>query len=318
MELALVFPGQGSQTAGMGRELAAAFPAARRVFEEVDDALNQPLSRLMFDGSEADLTLTENAQPAIMAVGLAVALVLREAGISAATHVKFAAGHSLGEYSALAAAGALSLADAARLLRRRGRAMQRAAPVGQGAMAALLGLRLDQAETVAAAAAQHQVCAIANDNSPSQQVVSGHTEAVTRAVALAAENGARRSVMLPVSAPFHCALMRPAAAEVTDALEQTAIRAPAVLIIANVTAEPVRDPATIRTLLAKQVVARVRWRESVERMAAAGVELLVECGPGRVLGGLARRIDKSLECVGAATPEEIESVVTRLQADGVI
>lgn len=318
MELALVFPGQGSQTVGMGRELAAAFPVARRVFEEVDDAVSQALSRLMFEGSQAELTLTQNAQPAIMAVSLAVALVLREAGVAAATHVKFAAGHSLGEYSALAAAGALSLADAARLLKRRGQSMQRAVPVGEGAMAALLGLQLEQAETVAADAAQDQVCAIANDNSPGQQVVSGHTEAVARAITLAADNGARRSVMLPVSAPFHCALMRPAAIEVTEALEQMTIRAPAVPVIANVTAEPVGDPATIRTLLAEQVVARVRWRESVERMAAAGLDLMIECGPGRVLSGLARRIDKSLECVSAATPAEIESVVTRLQADGAI
>ncbi len=317
MKLALVFPGQGSQAVGMGRDLAVAFPAARRVFEEVDEALSQELSQLMFEGSEAELTLTENAQPAIMAVSLAVARILAEAGISTATHVTCAAGHSLGEYSALAAAGALSLADTARLLKRRGQAMQRAVPVGEGAMAALLGLQLAQAESVAADAAADQVCAIANDNSPGQQVVSGHTAAVERAVALAAERGARRSVMLPVSAPFHCPLMKPAAIEISDVLEHTPIESPAVPIIANVTAAPVQEPATVRTLLVEQVVARVRWRESVERMVADGVDLMVECGAGRVLCGLARRIDRSLDCVGAGTPEEIGAIVKRVQAAGI-
>ncbi len=310
---ALVFPGQGSHEVGMGRALAAAFAAARDTFAEIDEALKQHLSRLMFEGPESELMLTANAQPALMAASLAVLRVLtKDGGFEVRRDARFVAGHSLGEYSALAAADALALPDAARLLKRRGLAMQRAVPVGDGAMAALLGLELDEARKVAAAAAQGQVCECANDNGPGQIVVSGHKDAVERAIAIAAERGARRSILLPVSAPFHCALMAPAAREMEEALAQVEIREPFVPLVANVTAAPVQDPDEIRRLLVAQVTGLVRWRESVLAMRAAGVEEIVELGAGRVLAGLAKRIDRSLAAVSLGTPSDIEAFVKRL------
>ncbi len=313
MTRAFVFPGQGSQAVGMGRALAEAFPAARLVFEEVDEALAQKLSRLMFEGPEADLTLTENAQPALMAVSLAVVRVMEaEGGVTLADKGAFVAGHSLGEYSALAAAGTLRLADAARLLKRRGQAMQRAVPVGEGAMAALLGLDLPAAQEIVAAAAGAEICATANDNAPGQVVVSGHKEAVERAIALAGERGARRSVLLPVSAPFHCALMQPAADEMAEALTAVALAAPALPLVANVTAAAVSDAETIRGLLVRQVTGMVRWRESVVYMKDNGVDTLIELGAGKVLSGLARRIDRDLAATAAGTPDEVEAVLKTL------
>jgi [acyl-carrier-protein] S-malonyltransferase len=313
MTRALVFPGQGSQAVGMGRELGLAFAAAREVFEEVDEALRQPLSRLMFEGPEAELTLTENAQPALMAVSLAVMRVLeREGGLELTRHVSFVAGHSLGEYSALAAARSFSLADAARLLKRRGLAMQRAVPVGAGAMAALLGLELDAARAVAEEAAQGQVCAVANDNGAGQVVISGDKAAVERAVALAATKGAKRSIMLPVSAPFHCPLMAPAARAMEDALGEVRLGEPYVPLVANVTAAPVSEPDEIRRLLVAQVTGLVRWRESVLAMKQAGVSELVELGAGRVLSGLAKRIDRDLAAASIGGPAEIEAFVKTL------
>jgi [acyl-carrier-protein] S-malonyltransferase len=317
MARAFVFPGQGSQAVGMGRALAEAFPAARQVLEEVDDALGQHLSRLMAEGPEADLTLTENAQPALMAVSMAAFRVLTsEGGFRLGEKVAFVAGHSLGEYSALAAAGALSLADAARLLKRRGRAMQRAVPVGEGAMAALLGLDRDAAEEIVAAALaagpRNEVIGVANDNAPGQVVISGHKAGVERAVAVAAARGARRSVMLPVSAPFHCALMRPAAEEMREALADTTIAMPEVPVVSNVTAAAVSDPETIRRLLVEQVTGLVRWRESVLAMKTAGVEELIEVGAGKVLTGLTKRIDRDLRGQAVGTPEEVEAVLKTL------
>jgi [acyl-carrier-protein] S-malonyltransferase len=314
MARAFLFPGQGSQAVGMGKSLAEAYPAAREVFQEVDDALEQRLSRVMFEGEESDLRLTENAQPALMAVSIAVLRVLeREGGLDLRDRVAFVAGHSLGEYSALAAAGTFDLGDAARLLRRRGSAMQRAVPVGAGAMAALLGLELDVVQAIAAEAAAAvpegsgpQVCDTANDNAPGQVVVSGHLAAVERAVALASSRGAKRSVMLPVSAPFHCALMQPAADEMAEALASVALRQPAVPLVANVTAAPVSDPATIRDLLVEQVTGMVRWRESVLAMKAAGVAQVFELGTGKVLSGLVRRIDREMAAQAVGEPADVE------------
>jgi [acyl-carrier-protein] S-malonyltransferase len=315
MTMAFVFPGQGSQAVGMGRALAEAFRPAREVFEEVDEALKQKLSRLMFEGPEAELTLTENAQPALMAVSLAVVRVLeREGGIRLADRVAFVAGHSLGEYSALAAAGSLSLADAARLLKRRGRAMQEAVPVGRGAMAALLGADLEAAAAIAEAAAKEsgEVCSTANDNAPGQVVISGAKTAVERALAIAAERGVRRSVMLPVSAPFHCALMQPAADAMAEALAAAALYNPTVPLVANVTARSVSDAATIRRLLVDQVTGLVRWRESVTFMKGEGVDRIVELGAGRVLAGLVKRIDRELAAASAGEPAEIEALLKSL------
>ncbi len=292
----------------MGRELAEAFAPAREVFEEVDEALEQRLSRLMFEGPEDELTLTENAQPALMAVSIAVVRVLeRELGVELRRAARFVAGHSLGEYSALAAAGTFALADAARLLRLRGRAMQEAVPVGEGAMAALLGVDPATAEEIAAAAAEGDVCDVANDNADGQVVVSGGKAAVERAVAIAAERGFRRAVMLPVSAPFHCALMAPAAEAMAKALADVPMAPPAVPVVANVTAEAETDVARIRDLLVRQVTGRVRWRESVLYMKAQGVEGLVELGAGKILTGLARRIDRDLAAVSIQTPADIEA-----------
>ena len=313
MVRALVFPGQGSQAVGMGRELASAFAVARHTLEEVDEALKQKLSKLMFEGPEADLTLTENAQPALMAVSLAVMRVLeREGGLDLPRHAALVAGHSLGEYSALAAAGTFALADAARLLKRRGLAMQRAVPVGEGAMAALLGLDLEGAQEVAKAAAEGEVCSAANDNAPGQVVVSGNKAAVERAIKIGAERGARRSILLPVSAPFHCALMAPAAREMEEALGSVAMEAPAVPLIANVTAAAVEDPETIRRLLVEQVTGLVRWRESVLAMKGEGVDTVVEIGAGRVLSGLVKRIDRELTATSVGMPADIEAFLKTL------
>jgi [acyl-carrier-protein] S-malonyltransferase len=318
MRRAFVFPGQGSQAVGMGQELAAAFASARDVFQEVDEALSQNLSRLMFEGPADELTLTENAQPALMAVSLAVMRVLEtDGGIDPARSLTFVAGHSLGEYSALAAARTFELADTARLLKRRGQAMQAAVPVGEGAMAALLGLDLDAVQQLADEAAASpeggsEVCAAANDNAPGQVVVSGARGAVERAVALAGERGARRSVMLPVSAPFHCALMAPAAEVMAEALAAVTLAPPIVPLVANVTAEAVSEPERIRGLLVEQVTGMVRWRESVLYMKAQGVEQLVEIGAGKVLSGLARRIDRELTGVAINGPSDIESFLGSL------
>lgn len=313
MSTGFVFPGQGSQAVGMGRALAEAFQPARLVFEEIDDALDQHLSRTMFEGPEQELTLTENAQPALMAVSLAALRVLeKDGGFRLADKASFVAGHSLGEYSALAAAGALSVADAARLLKRRGRAMQQAVPVGEGAMAALLGLDLPAAEEVAKAAAEGEICACANDNGPGQVVVSGHRTAIERAIVIAGEKGAKRSILLPVSAPFHCALMEPAAREMEEALGTTDLRPPTVPLVANVTAAPVSDPETIRRQLVQQVTGLVRWRECVLRLKTEGVARLVEIGAGKVLSGLAKRIDRDMECLAVGLPADVEPALKAL------
>jgi [acyl-carrier-protein] S-malonyltransferase len=317
MSRAFVFPGQGSQVVGMGRELAETFDIARQTFEEVDDALEQRLSRMMFEGSESDLTLTENAQPALMAVSMAVMRVLvQQGGLRLAQHAAFVAGHSLGEYSALCAAGAFELADAARLLKLRGQAMQKAVPVGQGAMAALIGADLAAAQSITEAAAQGptqlEVCSVANDNAPGQVVISGHAAAVDRAIAIAAERGFKRSVRLAVSAPFHCFLMHPAADAMAPALASVTVAVPVLPVIANVTAAPVSDPSVIRRQLVEQVTGMVRWRESVLAMKAAGVTSLVEIGAGKVLSGLAKRIDKEVSATSVQGPADIESFLKTL------
>jgi len=313
MTRAFVFPGQGSQAVGMGKDLADAFAAAREVFEEVDDALSQNLSKIMFEGPDDELVLTENAQPALMAVSLAVARVLESEGnLKLADHCDMVAGHSLGEYSALAAMGAFSVADTARLLKIRGKAMQAAVPVGEGAMAACLGLSLEDAQAVAEEAAQGEVCTAANDNAPGQVVLSGAKAAIERAIDLAKEKGAKRSVLLPVSAPFHCALMQPAAEAMAEALGNVTINTPAVAVVANVAAEKVSDPEEIRKLLVEQVCGSVRWREGVLYMKEQGVEQLVEIGSGKVLSGLARRIDRSLSGVAVNGPADIESFLGSL------
>ena len=310
MPRAFVFPGQGSQAVGMGLPLAEAFAAAREVFEEVDDALDQKLSKVMFEGPEDELTLTENAQPALMATSLAVLRVLeREGGIElpkAASHV---AGHSLGEYSALAAVRSLTLADAARLLKHRGQAMQAAVPVGEGAMAALIGVDFDAAVKIAEDAAGEDVCAVANDNGGGQCVISGDKAAIERATALAEERGVRRAILLQVSAPFHCELMAPAAEAMQAALADADLRPPRIPIVANVTARAVSDPDTIRRLLVEQVTSMVRWRESVQFLVSQGIDTIVELGAGKVLSGLARRIEKSVKTYNAETPEDIEALL---------
>ena len=314
MSRAFIFPGQGSQAVGMGRELAEAFPSAREVFEEVNEALSQNLSKLMWEGPQEDLTLTENAQPAIMAVSLAVIRTLEQAGgFKLADKAAFVAGHSLGEYSALAAAGTFSLADTARLLKKRGQAMQRAVPVGQGAMAVLLGLEFDAASEVAKEAAQGEVCEAANDNGGGQVVVSGVKAAVERAIEIAKTKGAKRSMMIPVSAPFHCALMKPAAEEMAEALAQVDLKAPTVPLVANVTAARVADPATIRTLLVEQVTGMVRWRESVIYMEAQGVTTWAEIGAGKALAGMVKRIaDKEAVIASIGTPADVEAILKTL------
>ena len=309
---AFVFPGQGAQTIGMGRALAEAYPAARAVFEEVDAALGEKLSALIWEGEIEELTLTANAQPALMATSIAAMRALEAEGVSVEA-ADFVAGHSLGEYSALCAAGALSLADTARLLRVRGRAMQEAVPVGQGAMAALLGLDFAAATAVAREAAQGEVCEAANDNDPSQVVVSGHKAAVERAVAIAKERGAKRAMLLPVSAPFHSQLMEPAARIMAEALDGVEIAAPTVPLVANVEASAVTDPGRIRALLVAQVTGRVRWRESVAWMAGQGVREILEIGAGKTLSGMARRIDRSLEARPIGTPEDVKAAAAALK-----
>ncbi|MDU8910482.1 ACP S-malonyltransferase [Aestuariicoccus sp. MJ-SS9] len=313
MQRAFVFPGQGAQTIGMGRDLAQAYPAAQAVFDEVDAALGESLSALIWEGEIETLTLTENAQPALMATSIAVMRALEAEGVGIDT-ASFVAGHSLGEYSALTAAGAFSVGDAARLLRLRGRAMQAAVPVGQGAMAALLGLDFDNVRAVAEEAAQGEVCQAANDNDPGQVVVSGHKAAVERAVELAKARGARRAVLLPVSAPFHCALMQPAADAMAEALAGVEIKAPAVPLVANVTAAPVSDPASIRKLLVDQVTGAVRWRESVAAMTAAGVTEFWEIGAGKALTGMVRRIDRNASGRAIGSPDDVRAAAESLQA----
>lgn len=306
MTIALVFPGQGSQTVGMGRALADAFPVARRVFEEVDAALGENLTRIMWEGPAEELMLTANAQPALMAVSLAVVRVLEaEAGFDLGRETAYVAGHSLGEYSALAAAGSLQIGECARLLRIRGRAMQEAVPVGAGAMAALLGLDFETAEAIAAEAAEGQICQAANDNGGGQVVLSGDRPAVERAVEIAKARGVRRATMLPVSAPFHCALMKPAAEVMAQALSRVTVKAPVVPLVCNVTARPVREPAEIVERLVEQVTGTVRWRESVAFMAAEGVTTFYEIGAGRVLTGLVKRIAEGANGMAIGTPEDI-------------
>ena len=306
MTTAFIFPGQGSQSVGMGKSLAEAFPVARAVFEEVDAALSQKLSALMWEGPAEELTLTANAQPALMAVSLAVVRVLEsEAGLDLKRDAAFVAGHSLGEYSALAAAGTFSISDAARLLRIRGDAMQKAVPAGQGAMAALLGAELDLAREIAAASAQGEVCEAANDNGGGQVVLSGAKAAIERAIALAGERGVKRAMLLPVSAPFHCTLMQPAAEAMREALGEVAMQAPVVPVMANVGAAPLTDPDAIRASLVAQVTGTVRWRECVQAMAAAGVGDFVELGSGKVLAGLVKRIAAGTTQVSVGTAEDI-------------
>ena len=308
MSVAFVFPGQGSQTVGMGKALADSFPVARDVFYEVDAALGEKLAQIIWEGPAETLMLTENAQPALMAMSLAVMRVLEtEAGVDLARHARFVAGHSLGEYSALAAAGALSISDTARLVRLRGRAMQQAVPVGVGAMAALLGLEFEEVVVVAAEAGQGQVCEAANDNGGGQVVVSGHKPAVERAIEIAKARGARRAMMLPVSAPFHCALMQPAADVMTEALAKVRIKPPTVPVVADVSAKPINDPHEIVSSLIAQVTGTVRWRKSVNAMAIAGVSAFYEIGAGKVLSGLIKRIADGTQSFAVAAPDDVAS-----------
>jgi [acyl-carrier-protein] S-malonyltransferase len=312
MSRAFIFPGQGAQTIGMGKALADSYPAARAVFEEVDAALGESLSTLIWEGDQQELTLTHNAQPALMATSIAAFKALETEGFDI-SDASFVAGHSLGEYSALAASGAISIADTARLLRIRGEAMQKAVPVGLGAMAALLGLDFETAQAVAKEAAEagdSEVCQAANDNDPGQVVVSGHTSAVERAVEIAKQKGAKRAVLLPVSAPFHCALMQPAADVMADALARVDVSAPKVPLVANVLAEAVTDPARIRELLVEQVTGSVRWRESVAWMGAQGVTEMWEIGAGKALSGMVRRINRDIACAAVGTPDDIAKLKT--------
>jgi [acyl-carrier-protein] S-malonyltransferase len=306
MSIAFIFPGQGSQTVGMGKALHDAFPSSRAVFEEVDAALGEKLSHLIFEGPEAELTLTANAQPALMAVSLAALRALEsEAGIHIAAHAQCVAGHSLGEYSALAAAGSLSIHDTARLLRLRGEAMQKAVPVGMGGMCALIGAERTQAEEVAREAAQGQICEVANDNGGGQVVLSGAKEAIDRAIEIAKAKGIKRALPLPVSAPFHCSLMQPAADAMRQALTEVVIRPPAVPLFANVLAAATSDTETIRLKLVEQVTGQVRWRESVNAMATDGVTKFIEIGAGKVLSGLVKRIAAGVESIAVGQPDEI-------------
>lgn len=312
MTRALVFPGQGSQFIGMGKTLAEAEPVAKLVFEEVDDALSQKLSHIMWEGDEDELRLTENAQPALMATSMAVIRTLEAGGLKVDELASHVAGHSLGEYSALAAAGAFTLADTARLLKLRGQAMQRAVPVGEGAMAAILGLSMDDVNAVCTAAAQGEVVVAANDNADGQIVISGHVGAVERAIELAKEKGAKRGMLLPVSAPFHCPLMQPAADEMRAAFAGVEIKRPVLPVIANVLAAPMSEPEGIANLLVEQVTGAVRWRESVGSMTSLGIDTMVEVGAGKVLSGLARRIDRDLATVNLQEPADIEAFVSSL------
>jgi [acyl-carrier-protein] S-malonyltransferase len=313
MAIAFIFPGQGSQDVGMGKALAETFPSAKAVFDEVDEALGQKLSAIMWEGPKETLTLTENAQPALMAVSMAVMRVLEtEKGFKLADKVKFVAGHSLGEYSALAAAGAFSLADTARLLKLRGQAMQKAVPVGQGAMAALLGVGMDVAIKIAEAAAQGDVCQVANDNEPTQVVLSGSKTAIDRVAEIGKAHGVRRAVSLPVSAPFHCALMQPAAEAMSEALSKVTIHKPAVPVVANVLAAPVSDPQEIRKRLVEQVTGTVRWRECVAFMAANGITDFYEIGAGKVLAGLVKRTAGTVNATSIGLPADIDAALAGL------
>ena len=311
MARAFVCPGQGAQSIGMGKALADAYPAAKAIFQEVDDALGEQLSALIWDGDIEALTLTQNAQPALMATSLAAFRALEAEGLTI-VHASYVAGHSLGEYSALAIAGAMSVSDTAKLLRLRGQAMQAAVPVGVGAMAALLGLDYDTVTQVADEAAQGEICQAANDNDPGQVVVSGHKAAVERAVDIAKARGAKRAVLLPVSAPFHCALMAPAAEKMAAALADTTITTPAVPVVSNVRAQAISDPDTIRTLLIEQVTGSVRWRESVQWMSGQGVTDIWEIGAGKALSGMVRRIDRDITCSAISTPEEVAAAIASL------
>ena len=310
MTTAFVFPGQGAQSIGMGHALAQAYPAARAVFDEVDDALGEKLSALIWEGEQDALTLTQNAQPALMATSLAAMKALEAEGVKV-SGAAFVAGHSLGEYSALAAAGSISISDTARLLRIRGKAMQDAVPVGVGAMAALLGLDFEAAKAVAEEAAQGETCQAANDNDPGQVVVSGHADAVERAVGIAKERGAKRAVLLPVSAPFHCALMEPAAEAMAEALSHVDIMDPVVPLVANVRAEAITNATVIRNLLVEQITGSVRWRESVMWMAEHGVTEMWEIGAGKALSGMIRRINREIATVAIGTPEEVAAAAAR-------
>jgi [acyl-carrier-protein] S-malonyltransferase len=312
MSIAFTFPGQGSQTVGMGKDLAEAFPEARAVFQEVDEALAQHLSRTMWEGPEETLTLTANAQPALMAVSLAALRALEARGFSLAGRIAYVAGHSLGEYSALAAAGAFSIADTARLLRIRGNAMQAAVPVGEGAMAAILGLAQDEVEAACAEAGRGSVCQIANDNGGGQLVISGAKPAVEHAARICTDKGAKRALMLPVSAPFHCALMAPAAEAMRAALAEVTMKKPSVAVVATVTVRPLTDPEEIAASLVQQVTGRVRWRETVEWFGSNGVTSLYELGSGKVLSGLARRINKEIATASVGSPADVEAALASL------
>ena len=309
MSITFVFPGQGAQVIGMGQTLARAYPKSRIVFEEVDDALNFKLSKLIWDGEIEELTLTENAQPALMATSIATLRAMEEEGISS-NSVKYFAGHSLGEYSALCAAGALDLADTARLLRLRGKSMQKAVPIGVGAMAAILGLDFELVEKIAQEASQKQVCQAANDNDPNQVVISGNLEAVERAIILAKEKGAKRALILPVSAPFHCELMQPASDVMAEAFSKVSFKIPSSPIVANYTALPVVDPSEIQNLLIKQITGRVRWRETINFISRNGVDKVIEIGSGKALTGMIRRIKKDINCYNIGSPDDLNKFLS--------
>ena len=309
MSITFVFPGQGAQVIGMGQTLARAYPNSRNVFEEVDDALNFKLSKLVWEGEIEELTLTENAQPALMATSIATLRAMEEEGISSDT-VKYFAGHSLGEYSALCAAGALDLADTARLLRLRGKSMQKAVPIGVGAMAAILGLNFELVEKIAQEASQKQVCQAANDNDPNQVVISGNFEAVERAIILAKEKGAKRAIILPVSAPFHCELMQPASDVMAEAFSKVSFKIPSSPIVANYTALPVVDPSEIKNLLIKQITGRVRWRETINYISQNGVDKVIEIGSGKALTGMIRRINKDINCYNIGSSDDLNKFLS--------
>ena len=309
MSITFVFPGQGAQVIGMGQTLARAYPNSRNVFEEVDDALNFKLSKLVWEGEIEELTLTENAQPALMATSIATLRAMEEEGISSDT-VKYFAGHSLGEYSALCAAGALDLADTARLLRLRGKSMQKAVPIGVGAMAAILGLNFELVEKIAQEASQKQVCQAANDNDPNQVVISGNLEAVERAIILAKEKGAKRAIILPVSAPFHCELMQPASDVMAEAFSKVSVKTPSSPIVANYTALPVVDPSEIKNLLIKQITGRVRWRETINYISQNGVDKVIEIGSGKALTGMIRRINKDINCYNIGSSDDLNKFLS--------